>query len=134
MELFELFAEKNLLQPTFITAFPKEVSPLARANDEDDFITDRFEFYVGGQELSNGFSELNDPDDQAQRFKQQLAAKEAGDEEAMSFDQDYITALEHGLPPTAGQGIGIDRLVMLFANQSSIREVILFPLMRHKTV
>lgn len=133
MELFELFAEKNLLQPTFITAFPKEVSPLARANDEDDFITDRFEFYVGGQELANGFSELNDPEDQAQRFQQQLDAKAAGDEEAMSFDQDYITALEHGLPPTAGEGIGIDRLVMLFAGQSSIREVILFPLLRNKS-
>ena len=132
MELFEAIAERQLIQPTFITAFPKEVSPLARANNDDDFITDRFEFYVVGQELANGFSELNDPEDQAMRFRQQLEAAAAGDEEAMSFDEDYIRALEHGLPPTAGQGIGIDRLVMLFADAPSIREVILFPLLRHK--
>jgi lysyl-tRNA synthetase, class II len=130
MELFEAVAEKQLIQPTFITEFPKEVSPLARANDDNDFVTDRFEFYVVGQELANGFSELNDPEDQAERFTAQIAAREAGDEEAMSFDQDYITALEHGLPPTAGEGIGIDRLVMLFTNSPSIREVILFPLLR----
>ena len=133
MELFEAVAEKQLIQPTFITAFPKEVSPLARASDDDDFVTDRFEFYVVGQELANGFSELNDPEDQAARFQAQLDAKAAGDEEAMSFDHDYITALEHGLPPTAGEGIGIDRLVMLFTNSPSIREVILFPLLRHKS-
>ena len=132
MELFEAIAESHLIQPTFITEFPKEVSPLARASDDNDFVTDRFEFYVVGQELANGFSELNDPEDQAERFTHQLAAKAAGDDEAMSFDEDYITALEHGLPPTAGEGIGIDRLTMLFTNSPSIREVILFPLLRHK--
>ena len=131
-ELFEKLAERKLIQPTFVTAFPKEVSPLARANPDDDFITDRFELYVGGQEIANGFSELNDPEDQARRFTQQMEAHKAGDEEAMSFDHDYITALEHGLPPTAGEGIGIDRLVMFFADCASIREVILFPLLRPK--
>lgn len=133
MELFEVLVERQLVQPTFITEFPKEVSPLARANDDDDFITDRFEFYAGGQEIANGFSELNDPEDQAERFAKQIAAREAGDDEAMSFDQDYITALEYGLPPTAGEGIGIDRLTMLFTNSASIREVILFPLLRLKS-
>ena len=132
MELFEKLVEKKLQQPTFITQFPTEVSPLARANDENDFITDRFEFYAGGQEIANGFSELNDPEDQAARFREQLKAREAGDLEAMSFDQDYITALEYGLPPTAGEVIGIDRLVMLFTNSASIRDVILFPLLREK--
>jgi lysyl-tRNA synthetase class 2 len=132
MELFEKLVEKKLQQPTFITHFPKEVSPLSRANDDNDFITDRFEFYAGGQEIANGFSELNDPEDQAARFREQLKAREAGDLEAMSFDQDYITALEYGLPPTAGEGIGIDRLVMLFTNSASIRDVILFPLLREK--
>jgi lysyl-tRNA synthetase class 2 len=132
MELFEKLVEKKLQQPTFITQFPKEVSPLSRANDDNDFITDRFEFYAGGQEIANGFSELNDPEDQAARFREQLKAREAGDLEAMSFDQDYITALEYGLPPTAGEGIGIDRLVMLFTNSASIRDVILFPLLREK--
>jgi len=131
-ELFEKLAERKLIQPTFVTAFPKEVSPLARANPDDDFITDRFELYVGGQEIANGFSELNDPEDQARRFTQQMEAHKAGDEEAMSYDHDYITALEHGLPPTAGEGIGIDRLVMFFADCASIREVILFPLLRPK--
>lgn len=131
-ELFEELVEKQLQQPTFITEFPAEVSPLARANDDNPFVTDRFELYVGGQEIANGFSELNDPDDQAARFQNQLEAREAGDDEAMSYDEDYITALEYGLPPTAGEGIGIDRLVMLFANCPSIRDVILFPLLRFK--
>ena len=110
----------------------KEVSPLSRRNDDDPFITDRFEFFVGGKELANGFSELNDPDDQASRFRDQVAAKEAGDQEAMHYDDDYITALEYGMPPTAGEGIGIDRLVMLLADQDSIKDVILFPHMRPK--
>lgn len=131
-ELFEELVEKQLQQPTFITEFPAEVSPLARANDDNPFVTDRFELYVGGQEIANGFSELNDPDDQLQRFQQQLAARDAGDDEAMPLDEDYITALEYGLPPTAGEGIGIDRLVMLFTDRPSIRDVILFPLLRHK--
>jgi lysyl-tRNA synthetase, class II len=132
LELFEAVAEKQLIQPTFITDYPKEVSPLARASDHDDFFTDRFEFFIAGQEIANGFSELNDPEDQADRFRQQVEAKASGDEEAMSFDEDYITALEYGLPPTAGEGIGIDRLAMLFTDSASIKEVILFPLLRHK--
>ena len=132
MGLFEVLVEDQLIQPTFITEFPKEVSPLARANDDDPFITDRFELYIGGMEIANGFSELNDPDDQAERFRQQLADREAGDDEAMGFDEDYIAALEYGLPPTAGEGIGIDRLVMLFTDSPSIRDVILFPLLRTK--
>jgi lysyl-tRNA synthetase class 2 len=110
--------------------YPAEVSPLARRNDENPFVTDRFEFFVGGQEIANGFSELNDPEDQAQRFKDQVKEKELGDEEAMYFDDDYIQALEFGMPPTAGEGIGIDRLVMLFTNSTSIKDVILFPHMR----
>ena len=130
LEIFEKTVEENLKDPTFITAFPTEVSPLARKNDENSFVTDRFEFFVGGGEIANGFSELNDPEDQAERFKAQVAEKEAGDEEAMHFDKDYIRALEYGLPPTAGEGIGIDRLVMLFTNSQSIRDVILFPHMR----
>ena len=130
--LFEELVEKKLKQPTFITQFPTEVSPLSRPNDQDPFVADRFELYVGGQEIANGFSELNDPEDQARRFEDQVKAGQAGDEEAMSYDEDYITALEYGLPPTAGEGIGIDRLVMLFANCASIREVILFPLLRNK--
>ena len=130
LALFEKLVERELVQPTFITEYPAEVSPLARANDANPFVTDRFEFFCGGQELANGFSELNDPEDQAARFNAQLKAREAGDHEAMPFDQDYITALEYGLPPTAGEGIGIDRLVMLFADCASIREVILFPLLR----
>ena len=130
LEIFEKTVEENLKDPTFITSFPTEVSPLARKNDENSFVTDRFEFFVGGGEIANGFSELNDPEDQAERFKAQVAEKEAGDEEAMHFDEDYIRALEYGLPPTAGEGIGIDRLVMLFTNSQSIRDVILFPHMR----
>ncbi len=132
MQLFEKLVERQLIQPTFVTAFPTEVSPLARRNAQDPSVTDRFELYIGGQEIANGFSELNDPEDQAARFEQQRTAREAGDEEAMYFDQDYITALEYGLPPTAGEGIGIDRLVMCFADCASIREVILFPLLRLK--
>ncbi len=130
MEIFDEVVEPNLQQPTFITAYPTEVSPLARRNDEDPFVTDRFEFFIGGREIGNGFSELNDPEDQAERFQQQVAEKEAGDDEAMFYDDDYVTALEYGLPPTAGEGIGIDRLVMLFTDAPSIRDVILFPHMR----
>ena len=130
IEIFEKTVEDRLIQPTFITAYPVEVSPLSRRNDDNDFITDRFEFFIGGREMANGFSELNDPDDQASRFRAQVEAKEAGDDEAMHFDDDYITALEYGLPPTAGEGIGIDRLIMLLADQPSIKDVILFPHMR----
>ena len=129
-EIFEATVEDKLSQPTFITAYPAEVSPLARRNDQDPFVTDRFEFFVGGREIANGFSELNDAEDQAERFKAQVAEKDAGDLEAMHYDADYITALEYGLPPTAGEGIGIDRLVMLFTDAASIRDVILFPHMR----
>jgi len=130
IEIFEKTVEGRLDDPTFITAYPTEVSPLARRNDADPFVTDRFEFFVGGRELANGFSELNDAEDQAERFRQQVADKDAGDIEAMHFDADYIRALEHGMPPTAGEGIGIDRLVMLFTDAPSIRDVLLFPHMR----
>ncbi len=130
--LFEKTVEVNLLDPCFITAFPTEVSPLARRNDKDPFVTDRFEFFVGGRELANGFSELNDPEEQAERFLKQVQVKAEGDDEAMHYDADYIRALEYGLPPTAGEGIGIDRLVMLFTEQTSIRDVLLFPHMRPK--
>lgn len=129
-EVFEKTVEKNIESPTFITQYPTEVSPLARKNDDNPFVTDRFEFFVAGKEIANGFSELNDPEDQAERFKKQATEKAAGNLEAMAFDEDYITALEHGLPPTAGEGIGIDRLVMLFTDSPSIRDVILFPLLR----
>lgn len=130
IEIFEKTVEHRLMQPTFITEYPAEVSPLARRNDANPFITDRFEFFVGGREIGNGFSELNDAEDQAERFMQQVADKDAGDDEAMHFDADYIRALEYGMPPTAGEGIGIDRLVMLFTDAPSIRDVILFPHMR----
>lgn len=130
IEIFEKTVEHQLFDPTFITAYPTEVSPLARKNNENPEITDRFEFFVAGREIANGFSELNDPEDQAERFKEQVALKDSGDQEAMHYDEDYITALEYGLPPTAGEGIGIDRLVMLFTDTDTIRDVILFPLMR----
>ena len=129
-EIFEETVEHKLIQPTFITEYPAEVSPLARRNDDNPFIADRFEFFIGGREIANGFSELNDSEDQAQRFKAQAMAKDAGDDEAMFYDADYIRALEYGLPPTAGEGIGIDRLTMFFTNSPSIRDVILFPHMR----
>ena len=130
IEIFEKTVEHRLMNPTFITAYPTEVSPLARRNDEDPFVTDRFEFFVGGREIANGFSELNDAEDQAERFRQQVAEKDAGDDEAMHYDADYVRALEYGLPPTAGEGIGIDRLVMLLTDSPSIRDVLLFPHMR----
>jgi lysyl-tRNA synthetase class 2 len=130
LEIFERTVEPTLIQPTFITAYPTEVSPLARANDHDNEITDRFELFVNGKELANGFSELNDPEDQAARFHAQVAQKDAGDAEAMHFDADYIRALEYGMPPTGGLGVGIDRLVMLLAGVPSIRDVLLFPYMR----
>ncbi|PXV63962.1 lysyl-tRNA synthetase class II [Sinimarinibacterium flocculans] len=129
-EIFEKTVEAKLLDPTFITGYPTEVSPLARRNDADPDVTDRFEFFIGGREVANGFSELNDADDQAARFKAQVAAKDAGDDEAMVFDADYIRALEYGLPPTAGVGVGIDRLVMFLTDSPSIRDVLLFPSMR----
>ncbi len=132
-EIFEETAESQLIQPTFITEYPAEVSPLARRNDQNPEITDRFEFFIGGREIGNGFSELNDAEDQADRFQQQVNAKDAGDDEAMFYDEDYVTALEHGLPPTAGLGIGIDRMVMLFTNSHTIRDVILFPALRPET-
>jgi len=130
LEIFEATVEESLVQPTFVTAHPLEVSPLARRNDDDPDMTDRFELFVGGRELANGFSELNDPEDQAERFRAQVAALDSGDDEAMHYDADYVNALEYGLPPTGGLGVGIDRLVMLLAGASSIRDVLLFPYMR----
>ena len=127
LEIFEKSVEANLIQPTFVTEYPVEVSPLSRRNNENPLIADRFELFIGGKEIANGFCELNDPDDQAERFKDQVKAKADGDDEAMGFDEDYITALEHGMPPAVGVGVGIDRLVMMLTNQSSIRDVILFP-------
>ena len=127
LELFESTVEDKLVQPTFVIGYPVEVSPLSRRNNENPNIADRFELFIGGKEIANGFCELNDPDDQAERFKEQVKAKNTGDKEAMSYDQDYITALEHGMPPAVGVGIGIDRLVMMITNQTSIRDVLLFP-------
>ena len=132
MVLFEKKVEQKLIQPTFVTGYPVSQSPLSRRNDNDPDIADRFELFIAGQEIANGFSELNDPDDQAERFALQLKEKQAGDEEAMDYDHDYIIALEYGLPPTAGEGIGIDRLVMLLTDSASIRDVILFPQMKLK--
>jgi lysyl-tRNA synthetase class 2 len=130
VEIFEEVAEAKLIQPTFITGYPIEVSPLARQNDKNPALVDRFELYIGGRELANAFSELNDPADQRQRFLQQMEARAAGDEEANPIDDDYVRALEYGMPPAAGEGIGIDRLTMFLTNSQSIRDVILFPLLR----
>lgn len=130
LQVFEKTVEEKLIQPTFITGYPTEVSPLSRRNDNDPEITDRFELFIAGREIANGFSELNDPEDQAERFRAQVASRDAGDHEAMHFDADYIRALEYGLPPTGGEGIGIDRLVMLFTDSASIRDVLLFPYLR----
>ena len=127
LEIFEKSVETNLIQPTFVIEYPVEVSPLSRRNNDNPSIADRFELFIGGKEIANGFCELNDPDDQAERFQEQVKAKADGDDEAMGFDEDYITALEHGMPPAVGVGVGIDRLVMMLTNQSSIRDVILFP-------
>jgi lysyl-tRNA synthetase class 2 len=133
IELFEKFAEDTFMEPTFAYAYPAEVSPLSRANDADPFLTDRFEFFIAGREIANGFSELNDAEDQAARFRAQVERKDAGDDEAMYYDADYVRALEYGMPPTAGLGVGIDRLVMFFTDSPSIRDVLLFPHMRPET-
>jgi lysyl-tRNA synthetase class 2 len=130
IEIFEKTAEHTLIDPTFVYAYPAEVSPLSRANDADPFITDRFEFFLTGREIGNGYSELNDAEDQAARFRAQVVRKDKGDEEAMFYDADYVRALEYGMPPTAGLGVGIDRVVMFFTDSASIRDVILFPHMR----
>jgi lysyl-tRNA synthetase class 2 len=130
IEIFEKTGEDRLREPTFVTQYPIEVSPLSRRNDYDPFLADRFEFFIAGQEIANGFSELNDPEDQADRFRAQAENRAAGDDEAMAFDHDYIRALEYGMPPAAGIGVGIDRLVMLFTDSPSIRDVLLFPHMR----
>jgi lysyl-tRNA synthetase class 2 len=130
MLIFEHTVEHTLMDPVFVFGHPAEVSPLSRASDADPFVTDRFEFYIGGREIANGFSELNDPEDQAARFQAQMLRKDAGDEEAMLYDADYIRALEYGMPPAAGLGVGIDRLVMFLTDQAAIRDVLLFPQVR----
>ena len=134
IEIFEKTGEDQLRQPTFVMQYPTEVSPLSRRNDEDPFVTDRFELFIGGREIANGFSELNDPEDQEERFRAQADNRAAGDDEALQYDADYIRALEYGLPPTAGLGLGIDRLVMLFTDSPSIRDVLLFPHMRPEVI
>ena len=127
LEVFEETVESKLIDPTFVTQYPVEVSPLSRRSESNPDYADRFELFIGGKEFANGFCELNDPDDQASRFEDQVVAKDSGDKEAMDYDHDYITALEHGMPPAVGVGMGVDRLVMLLTNQSSIRDVLLFP-------
>lgn len=129
-EAFDEFVEHKLINPTFITQYPIEISPLARRNDENPNIADRFELFIGGKEIANGFSELNDPIDQLERFKEQVKAKDAGDEEAQYMDEDYVWALAHGMPPTAGEGIGIDRLVMLLTHTKTIKDIIFFPALK----
>ena len=131
LEIFEETVEGKLINPTFVTEYPVEVSPLSRRNPDNPQYADRFELFIGGREFANGFCELNDPDDQASRFEDQAAAKDSGDKEAMDYDKDYIIALEHGMPPAVGVGLGIDRLVMLLTNQSSIRDVLLFPQLKN---
>jgi lysyl-tRNA synthetase class 2 len=131
-KLFDVLVEPKLIDPTFITEYPVEISPLSRRNDKDPSVTDRFELFIGGCEIANGFSELNDPDDQKGRFMKQAANRAAGDNEAHHMDEDFIEALEYGMPPAAGEGIGIDRLAMLLTDSASIREVILFPHMKPK--
>ena len=129
-ELFDEFVEEKLINPTFITEYPVEISPLARRNDEKPHLTDRFELFIAGKEIANAFSELNDPLDQLERFEGQMDAKDAGDDEAHEMDEDFVNALSYGMAPTAGQGIGIDRLVMMLTNEHSIRDVLLFPAMK----
>jgi lysyl-tRNA synthetase class 2 len=131
-EIFEAVAEEKLVQPTYIVDYPAEISPLSKTKPDDPGTADRFELFIGGMEVANGFSELNDPDEQAEKFRAQVAQRASGDDEAMLYDEDYVEALSYGMPPTAGEGIGIDRLAMLFTNSHSIRDVILFPLMRPK--